>query len=38
MNVKKKGDRAVLNYEKKFSNVKSNQKKLNFQTKILVKF
>ena len=30
INVKKKGDRAVLNYEKKFSKVKSNTKKIKF--------
>ena len=29
-NVKKNGDRAVFNYEKKFSNVKISSKKIQF--------
>ena len=29
-NVKKRGDTAVINYEKKFSNIKTNSKKLKF--------
>ena len=32
-NVKKKGDKAVLNYEKKFSRIKTNSKKLVFSQK-----
>ena len=32
-NVKKNGDKAVLNYEKKFSNIKTNSKKIFFSFK-----
>ena len=32
-NVKKKGDRAVINYEKKFSKVKKKTKKIFFSNK-----
>ena len=33
LNVKKKGDKAVLEYEKKFSKIKINNKKLKFSKK-----
>ena len=32
-NVKKNGDKAVLNYEKKFSNIKTNSNKIFFSVK-----
>jgi histidinol dehydrogenase len=34
-NVKKSGDKAVLNYEKKFSKVKTKSKKIYFSNKEL---
>ena len=30
LNVKKNGDKAIINYEKKFSNIKTNSKKIKF--------
>ena len=30
LNVKKSGDKAIINYEKKFSNIKTNSKKIRF--------
>ena len=33
MNVKKNGDKAVLNYEKKFSKIKSTSKNIKFSKK-----
>ncbi len=30
LNVKKNGDKAIINYEKKFSNIKTNSKKIRF--------
>ena len=32
-NVKKNGDKAIINYEKKFSNIKTNTKKIKFTKK-----
>ena len=31
--VKKKGDKSVIKYERKFSNIKSKQKKIKFSNK-----
>ncbi len=33
LNVKKSGDKAIINYEKKFSNIKTNTKKIKFTKK-----
>ena len=33
LNVKKSGDKAIINYEKKFSNIKTNSKKIKFTKK-----
>ena len=37
LNVKKKGDKAVIKYEKKFSRIKNNSKKIKFSNKEISK-
>ena len=37
-NVKKSGDQAVINYEKKFSKIRNNSKKIKFSNKEIKKF
>ena len=37
-NVKKNGDKAVINYEKKFSKIKTKSNNLLFRIKKLIKF
>ena len=36
-NVKRYGDKAVINYEKKFSKIKTNSKKIKFSKKEIIK-